>query len=304
MRAIRNILAYSFALFLIFFGFVRRAKNKAINSGKITPLYFHNPSRKLFEKCIKWLKKNSYVFISTGELIEILNKQKPPVNGAVWLTFDDGWKENVTDVVPFAVEQNIPVTIFISTGPVEGNGVFWWTYAEKFTNDLPLPYRNDINELWKIPESERKKIIDDLTAKHGTDVTRQAMTIDDVKEIAKIPQVTIGSHTVNHVITPNCTLEELDKEIGESKAKLEEWTGKEITCFTYPNGDINGKEIDVLKKYKFTLAATAENRLINPDDNLFLLPRFSVSNGSFLEEVCHMTCIWKPIIQKIKKVLK
>ena len=302
MRFLRNIFAFSFAMFLIIFGFVRRANKNAINSGKITSLYFHNPSRKLFEKCIKWLNKNSYVFISTGELIEILSKRKPPVNGAVWLTFDDGWKENVTNVVPAAVEQNIPITIFISTGPVESNGVFWWTYAEKFSNDLPLPYKNDINELWKIPETERKKILDELISKHINDIPREAMTMDDVKKIAKYSQVTIGSHTINHVITPNCTIEELDKEIGESKAKLEEWTGKEITCFTYPNGDISGKEIDILKKYKFTLAATAENRLISPDDNPYLLPRFSVSDGSFLEEICHMTGIWKPIILKIKSI--
>jgi peptidoglycan/xylan/chitin deacetylase (PgdA/CDA1 family) len=221
----------------------------------------------------------------------------------VWLTFDDGWKKNVTNVVPVAVEHDIPVTIFISTGPIEGNGVFWWTYAEKLSNDLPLTYKNDINMLWKIPESERKKILDDLISKHINDIPREAMTNEDVKEIAKIPQVTIGSHTVNHVITPNCTIEELDKEIGESKAKLEQWAGKKITCFTYPNGDLDGKEIDILKKYNFTLAATAENRLINPDDDIFRLPRFSISDGSFPEEICHMTGIWKPIILKIKSKL-
>lgn len=300
MRKARNILASILAFMLIIFGFVRRARKTAFSDGHITPLYFHNPSRKLFEKCIKWLKKNSYVFISTDELIDIINKRKPPVKGAVWLTFDDGWKDNVTNVVPVVAEQNIPVTIFISTRPVEGNGVFWWTYAENFINELPMPYKNDINLLWKIPEIERKQIIDELISKHKNGLPREAMTIDEVKEITKIPQVTIGSHTINHVITPNCTIEELDKEIGESKSKLEEWTGKKIISFTYPNGDLEGKEIDVLKKYNFVLAATAENRFINPDDNIFRLPRFSVSNGSFIEEICHMTGIWKPVINKIK----
>ena len=300
IKTLRNCFAFILAMILISLGFARRASNRAFNSNYITPLYFHNPSRKLFEKCIKWLIKNSYVFISTDELVEILNKKKPPVKGAVWVSLDDGWKNNIADVIPVALENNVPLIIFISTGPVEGDGVFWWTYAEQFRNQLPFPYNRDINLLWNIPESDRKSIIDELVKNQKKQIRREAMTVNDVRDLAKIPLVTIGNHTVNHVITPNCNMDELESEIFECNKKLEEWTGRKITYFSYPNGDFNGKEPDILKKNNIILAATAENKLITPEDKLYFLPRFSVSEGPFFEEICHMTGIWKPFIKKIK----
>ena len=112
------------------FGSIHKAKNAAFESGRITGIAFHNPNKKFFKNSIQWLIRNGFTFISTRQLIDILkNKEKPP-NGAVWISFDDGWKQNINNVIPILIEYNIPATFFITTGPAEKDGLYWWKLAE------------------------------------------------------------------------------------------------------------------------------------------------------------------------------
>lgn len=300
MRFLRNIIAAVLSFFLILFGFVRRARNKAFADGFITSIYFHNPDKTLFSRCIKWLKKNNYVFISTNELIEFLTRKSLPPSGAVWVSFDDGWKENLKNILPVAEEFKVPVTIFVSTEPVENSGVFWWTYAEKYRNLLPLPYSKNIELLWKTGEDKRKELIENLKTLIQNEISREAMTVDELKTISKSNYITIGSHTVNHAILPYCTDEEIKYEISQSKKILESWTGKEVNVFSFPNGDYDARAVEYLKKNGFVLSVTAENRLISVKDDIYKLPRFNVTDDLFIEEICHMTGIWKPLISKFK----
>jgi peptidoglycan/xylan/chitin deacetylase (PgdA/CDA1 family) len=302
-RKLRDIIAGLLGLCLIMLGFTRRAKTEIFENGFITGIYFHNPSRNLFEKSVKWLKKNRFNIIDTNTLLKILQKNQSAPPGTVWLSLDDGWKDNMTNVVPFAVKNNIPVTFFISTGPVESSGVFWWTLTEEFQSLLPEPYNKDPGRLWKIPENTRVKIIDELSEKTRGKYSREAMSIDDVKKISSSDYLTIGSHTVNHVITPNCTDEELRWELEESKRKLESWTGKTINTFCFPNADFSGKEEILLKQSGYEMAVVAGNKFITPDTKIYSVPRFSVGEGYFTEELCHMFGVWQKAVKKIKSII-
>jgi peptidoglycan/xylan/chitin deacetylase (PgdA/CDA1 family) len=299
-RKIRNIAAAAAGIGLILFGFVKRAKEQIRKNGYIAGIYFHNPGKALFEKCVRWLLDNGFTVIDTKELAEILSKKKQPPPMAVWLSLDDGWKENMRKVVPYAAENKIPLTFFIPTEVIENSGVYWWSIAEKYQKLLPLPYCGDINKLWQIPESERGKIISGLRVKIEDELPREAMTIDDIKKIAEYEYFTIGSHTVNHVITPNCTDDELDYELSESKKKLEEWTGKDVDFFCYPNGDYSERDEKILQKNGYKFAAAAENKFITGDTKPYCITRFSVGDGYFYEELCHMLGVWQKAMNKFK----
>jgi len=195
------------------------------------------------------------------------------------------------------------VTFFITTEPVESSGVFWWTLAERFRHKLPEPYNGDIDLLWKIPESERAKIIDKLHSETGDRAEREAMTVSDVKNISGYDFLTIGSHTVNHVITPNCTDEELIYEFEESKKKLESWTGKKVNTFCFPNGDFSQREETFLKRTGYEMAVVAENSFITENTDVYKVPRFSVGEGYFAEELCHMFGVWQRAVKRIKSII-
>lgn len=299
-RKTRNIIASLLGVCLILSGAIRRARKNIYENNYITAVYFHNPSKKLFERCVKWLIKNGFNIIDSAALINILQKKTEAPPNAVWLSLDDGWKDNMTNVLPFAAENKIPLTFFVSTEPVESSGVFWWTAAERFRDLLQEPYKSDLNKLWEIPESARAEIINQLKEKTSGKIDREAMTVDDVKKISAYEFFTIGSHTVNHVITPNCSGDELNYELKESKRKLEEWTGKKADTFCYPNGDYSGKEEAYLSKNGYIMAVVQDNRFITKDTELYRVPRFSVGDGYFPEELCHMFGIWQQVMKKIK----
>ena len=303
-RKARNIIASMVGLCLITLGFVKRAKQEILKNNYITGIYFHNPSKRLFEKCVKWLINNKFTIITSNQLIDIIQGKIPMPLNAVWLSIDDGWKENMTNVLPFAVENKIPITFYISTEPVEFSGFFWWTLAEKFQYLLPMPYREDLSKLWKIPEIERLNIINEVKQKMPNGYFREAMNIQELKEISIYDFLTIGSHTVNHVITINCSNDELDYELSESKKKLEYWTGKTVNTFSYPNGDYSGKEISYLMKNGYVMAAVQDDEFITSKTNIYKVPRFSIGEGFFPEELCHMLGVWQKIMKKMKRVHK
>ena len=89
---IRNIAAFFVSSWFIASGRIKKIKQKAANGEFIISVYFHDPSKELFESTVKWFLKNGFHFISAEELSDILRNKKPFPKSAVVFTADDGWK--------------------------------------------------------------------------------------------------------------------------------------------------------------------------------------------------------------------
>ena len=301
---IKIFLKMILGLYLLFSGKVNIAKEEIFSKNYITSLFFHNPSQRFFRRCIQWLKKNGYFFISVDQLIQYVQNQQEFPKGAVWLSIDDGWKDNIQNIIPVINEYKIPITFFIATDPVENQGIFWWTFFEKCKDQLPNYFESNSLDLKNIKEKDRKKIIQDLKKRCKKKVIREVMEIEEVKSLAQNPLITIGSHSVHHALTVNCTDNELEFEIKESKEKLREWANKEVKYFSYPNGRFDGRERKILKESGYKLAATDKKRFITNNDDLYLIPRIGIKDEiSFYEAICKIVGIWRTNISKIKKLL-
>ena len=304
IEEIKIFLKMLLGLYLLFSGKVNMAKEEIFSKNYVTSLFFHNPSQQFFKRCIQWLKKNGYFFISADQLIQYIQNQQEFPKGAVWLSIDDGWKNNINNIIPVINEYKIPTTFFIAIDPVENQGIFWWTFFEKCKDQLPNYFKSNSLDLKNIKEKDRKEIIQDLKKRCKKRVTREVMEITEVKLLAQNPLVTIGSHTVHHALTVNCTDNELEFEIKKSKEKLREWTKKEVKYFSYPNGRFDGRERKILKESGYKLAATDKKRFITKNDDLYLIPRIGIKDKiSFYEAICKIVGIWKTHISKIRKLL-
>jgi poly-beta-1,6-N-acetyl-D-glucosamine N-deacetylase len=301
-KLVRNTTGGLLATILIALGYVQKAKRRAKQKDTILAISFHNPNSRLFKKTVTWFQKNGFVFISSAQLIDILNRRSTCPPGAVWVSLDDGWQGNLSNVVPLAEQYNVPITIFICTDAVE-EGTFWWRKATLASHLLPAGFRN-IESIKKLPEDGRKRVIG-MIDRAGTSFPREAMTIEEIKTIASIPQVTIGSHTASHPILPNCPDGQIQNEFTASKRKLEEWTGKKVTAFAYPNGSFDGRERELLKTGGYQVAATTESKFGTADTDAYLFPRnLLMDDGSFSENLCHALGIWQPIIRKLKRPVR
>lgn len=278
-------------------GLVKYATEGALLRDRILAIYFHKPSKTEFEWCIRWLKKRGFRFLSPHDIESVINKKMPFPHGAVMLTVDDGWQSNMTNVVEVANRHEVPVTIFVTTMPVE-EGAFWWSHIQEANRLGLIPYSK--KHLKKMPEELRLGILQDI--KEKVVVAREAMTVEQVRSAAASPYITIGSHTHSHPVLVNCGEEQVFQELQRSRQLLELWTGKEVPYFAYPNGNYGPRETQILKTLNYRLAFCSQPQYLGPEslEDKFSLPRFGFLEGaSAAENSCRITGIWQPLMQKM-----
>jgi peptidoglycan/xylan/chitin deacetylase (PgdA/CDA1 family) len=298
-RSVRNLAGWMTAATIRAIGAIDRANENATERNCTLGLYFHNPPRDLFVGVVNWFRDHDYRFLSVNDLESCFDNGTPLPKGSAWISFDDAWKRNLTEVIPFVRACNLPITVFVPTEEAR-RGNFWFSHALKNANALPEPFRRNVSQLWHVPESTRQRVLADLF-KAITPHAREVMSAEEIAELATVPQVTIGSHSVNHALMPNCDDEQLRKEINDSKRELEQWAGRPVRVFSYPNGDFDSRTARVLAEAGYTLAFTTENRAITLSDDRYYLPRLSImDDGSLTENICHAFGLWSPIVNAVK----
>lgn len=250
----------------------------------ISSIYFHDPSPELFEMVVKWYAKHCYRFISLAELKQLLEAKNNPNERLAFISFDDGWRSNL-DLLPICEKYNVPITIFVATEPLS-SGNYWWEYVtQKHGRPTMLAFK-------KKPEIEF--YADLAKVKADMKLERSSMTIDELKKNASHPLVTIQSHTVNHPILTNLSMESLEKELSESRHVLEEMVGYSVDVFSYPNGNVGQREIEALKKAGYRFAFTTEALPFDVEHhNPYLLPRMAMNmNGGKYDNLAKLVGIW------------
>lgn len=303
-KRVRNLIAGIFGTMIFRSGYIN-AIEQNIPKGSILPLCFHNPEKRLFKLVVQWLFDHGYSFVTNEQLLKCIQSGLKTETKAAWISFDDGWRENVDRVIPTLIEHNIPATFFLTTGPIGSeDGTFWWPLMRTNRAKLAIPY----DELWTIPESRRRVIVESVMMADHIKIPRQAMTIADIKLIADLSQITLGCHTVNHGISANHTQAELIAEICDARESIHAWTGLEVHSFAYPRGVFDPRARYILRENGFTMAATTEATILNPQllNSLdpFCIPRIPIpDSGSFYEILCHMLSIWQPCMRRLKSIL-
>ena len=296
-KHLRTIFSILFSRAIIISGLLTIKTRYILKNNIPLALYFHNPDKKLLEDIIVWFKKKGFRFLSLQEFLDNI-KNENKIRGAIYLSFDDGYEENITNVLPILNKYEVPATFFIPSKSIE-EGFFWWDLVKgSSTNITP-----DIKRLWTIPNQERVKIISKIK-KEKLSFPRRAITLQSLKNLSSNDLVTIGNHTDDHVICINCTNEELSREIKLCEEKLKKWVDeKYVNVFSFPNGDYNKRVTCVLKDNDIPAAFINDPVLISSETDMHLIPRMGVvDNICFSENLLHAVGVWQPIVQKLKKI--
>ncbi|MCY1633408.1 polysaccharide deacetylase family protein [Marinifilum sp. D737] len=288
-KLIANILGY---LLLLIFG---KTALKQFDK-QVLSIYFHDPSLVLFKGIIGFLFSKGFRFISEEEYFQIINGEKDVKGRTAFISFDDGWKGNLK-LIPILEKYQIPATFFIPVRPVI-TGNFWWEYAAKVVEENQQ--FKSVEEVKKLPNDSRMQLIRGAAARY--DLKRSCIELSELKRLSENPFITIGSHTYHHPITIKCSDEELDFEYRESKKTLEEWLSVEINSFSFPNGDYNQRDLDLLKKYNYKMAFTVNPELNSNFISEFQIPRVSInSNGGKYENIARMLRVWHKFVQPLQQ---
>jgi peptidoglycan/xylan/chitin deacetylase (PgdA/CDA1 family) len=112
--------------------------------------------------------------------------------------------------------------------------------------------------------------------------------------LAGRPGITIGAHTVTHAFLAAFDAATQRSEIVDSRARLEDLTGRRITTFAYPYGDrgaYDATAVAAVRSAGFDAAFITAVGSIDRASSTFELPRLYVKNWTAeeLERRLHWT---------------
>ncbi len=230
-------------------------------------------------------------------------------------TFDDGYKDNLTEALPIFRAHNVPFTVFVSANFPEQNAVLWWyelenlvlsnnfiklsngkTYICGTTEEKNSAFMKIRDEILKLDQTDFIGELNRLFTGYSIDWYSQCgtlcMTWDDVNELVQDPLVTIGAHTVHHYNLKrleNTTM--ILNEISEGISLIKRHIHCDPFCFAYPFGSVNevgDREIQMLSRTDIDLAflSYGGDVTIRNGKYRYALPRIMFTN-SFSAERMH-----------------
>jgi peptidoglycan/xylan/chitin deacetylase (PgdA/CDA1 family) len=175
---------------------------------------------------IEWLRSEDIDIVSLDEMHRRLTESDFGRRFAC-ITFDDGYRDNKVWAYPILKAHQAPFAIYIPTSFPDRRGKLWWVALEKVIadNDSVVVTINGREQRHDCASAAQKRevygtiywwlrgldeeadlhaFVDALSARYGVDMAAVGdalcMTWDEIRELAADPLVTMGAHTVNHVM--------------------------------------------------------------------------------------------------------
>ena len=177
---------------------------------------------------------------------------------AVAITFDDGYRDNVTVAAPMLQELGLPATFFLVPAVLSGRSSPWWEVLgaafECTTRDRlewnartfglngdgrRLAYDSISADLKLVDATARSASVADLVERLAP--RRHADPADLFMDWAGAEELTrlgfgIGSHSLDHAILANEAREDQRSDLSKSRRELEERLDVAVDLLAYPNG--------------------------------------------------------------------
>jgi len=289
-------------------------------------------SQENFDTHMRFVAENFKV-ISLKAALEMMRRGEQSDQPAAVITFDDGYRDNLTAGLPVLRKYGLPATFFIAAGSM-GNQEPMWTsrveYYFKKTNARSLRLETlpglgtiELNdaakrlyschavkaEMKKVPDEGRIRILEELEQKTGLKsealrgLASEMLSWDEVREMASDPLVEIGSHSVTHRMLANLSEDEVREELAASKAMIEKETGREVPHFSYPGNSYNDRVRRIAREAGYEAACAVDQEICGYGADRFALKRVHIENGkldSFLAEITLLLSKlrkWKDIIR-------
>ena len=269
-----------------------------------------------FTEQIRYLAAN-YRILAIDDALERLRSgalEEP----TACVTFDDGYRSNLTIGLPILRQFNVPATIYLASGLIGTDARLWTTRIElafaatpRTSVDLStiglgiqhLGHAETHKELrarlghttkehlktYRASERARlvEQVIDALEA--GATYDDGEFSFLDWNEVAELGVsglVTFGAHTVGHEILSRLDDAMVDREVGESVERVRA-AGHDSASFAYPNGgigDFDARAARALRRVGIPAALTTLDGLNSRTTDPYALRRVVVGADMSIDQ--------------------
>ncbi len=263
------------------------------------------------ESTLQLLRKKNIDLVSLDEVARrIKNGHKG--NRFAAFTFDDGYRDTAENAAPILRKFDVPYTIFVATGLIDGTADLWWAGLEAIIRkqdglfvsidgtrtelacatpaEKHAAYQNLLAWLTlETGEHQQRDWVRELADLYKYDLAglRQSelMNWAEVRALAEDPLCTIGAHTIHHYAVARLSENEARREMFEGARVLAAALGEEPRHFAYPYGysaAVGRRDIRIAKELGFETAVTTRPGVIYNEhrNHMTALPRISLS-GKF-----------------------
>jgi peptidoglycan/xylan/chitin deacetylase (PgdA/CDA1 family) len=264
------------------------------------------------EEVICHFLRNNVRFSSIHQVQELLTGHIEKVHPFVALTFDDGYRDNLTNALPILRKYKVPATIYVPSGAPDRFLNPWWLRLERALlnhDELVLEIPGLPRHIPARTMAEKRNAYAILTAyvhqnisvnQHiamellpQAQISDEALDADyflswaELLELVSEPLITIGGHTITHAVLSELAEQKALDEMSRGRDRLVAALDTTVEHFAYPYGAISHRDAVLAKKAGFKTAVTLRGGNIFPEHRgqLLCLPRFVL--GGMREDMTH-----------------
>jgi peptidoglycan/xylan/chitin deacetylase (PgdA/CDA1 family) len=260
------------------------------------------------EQVVRYLRRSRLDLVSLDEMHRRLTEGDFR-RRFVAITIDDGYRDTLEVAYPILKRHDVPFAVYIPTSFPDRLGELWWLALEAVVarNEhicLLVDGREQSFECRTLAdkihaydqlygwvrslttEEALRNIVRDLSARYQVDIANfceeLCMNWEELTRLAADPLVTIGAHTVNHVMLAKVPERSARSEMEMSRAVIEASLGVRPEHLSYPVGDKTSagpREFRIAAELGFKTAVTTRPGVLFPShrDHLTALPRISLN---------------------------
>jgi len=238
----------------------------------------HGHSTEVLEAHLEYLRSNAFHIAALDDVVSAAREGRPIPPRTVVFTVDDGYADFARIGAPLLARFDVPATLFLTTGFVDGDCWLWYDVAKyclsgQVRGDLQLPVGDICIHLrWDTPAQRNREqlrmvhILKQLASEEAETAVQTLLRVTGTTLPEKPPEefasvswtevqrwsangMRFGAHTCTHPILARASAERSAWEISESWRRIHELTSGTSRIFAYPNGtrrDFGPREVATL----------------------------------------------------------
>ncbi|WP_429030915.1 polysaccharide deacetylase family protein [Bradyrhizobium sp. I1.14.4] len=283
---------------------------RSLFAGRAVIIVFHEIQREfqselatgvpvsLFEYSLSWLRREGWRIVSLEECLDRVLRDDRSRRYAV-LTFDDGYRDNVSVALPILERHNAPFLMYVPTGAPTRTLQTWWLGLRelfRLRDDVVIDametsfhcpdLRTKISALarvtqWVHEDYRRTATFALAFSKAGISLPAlndmYFLDEEELRALSNHPLASIGGHTTSHAALGSLDSSLARAEMADNRNYLQGLIQKPVRHIAFPYGNVRAcgpREEQLARAVGFVTAATTRPAHLDASHvNHFGLPR-------------------------------